>query len=115
MSPEEWRKGRRLSQDAVARLVGVRGRNPASTWSKWERGYREPPLAVVAKIEVLSDGLVDTRSWIKIQTKIGYTSITTEDGTVIVKSGVSGKTASGPTLEEALAELRRLETVGAAA
>ncbi len=44
-----------------------------------------------------------------------FTSITTADGTVIVRSTVTGKTASGRTLEEALAELRRLEAAGLAA
>nr|WP_292770375.1 YdaS family helix-turn-helix protein [Mesorhizobium sp.] len=43
-----------------------------------------------------------------------YTSITTEDGTVIVRDSVTGRTASGRTLEEALADLRRMDTREAA-
>jgi hypothetical protein len=37
-----------------------------------------------------------------------FTSITTADGTVIIRDIESGRTASGPTLAEAYAELRRL-------
>jgi len=38
----------------------------------------------------------------------GYTSITTPDGTVIVRDVATGRTATAKTLDDALAELRRL-------
>ncbi len=37
-----------------------------------------------------------------------YTHITTADGTVIIRDAQTGATASGPSLAEAYAELRRL-------
>ncbi|WP_050594050.1 hypothetical protein [Mesorhizobium sp. L2C067A000] len=40
-----------------------------------------------------------------------YTHITTADGTVIIRDIASGVTASGPSLAEAYAELRRLLAV----
>lgn len=43
-----------------------------------------------------------------------YTSITTADGTVIIRDITSGATASGPSLPEAYAELRRLLEMQAA-
>lgn len=67
MSPEQWRKANNLSQDAVARMIGLTGKNPARTWQRWESGERQPPLTVIAKIEVLSDGAVNTTSWIKLR------------------------------------------------
>lgn len=68
MSPEEWRRGRKLSQEALAKLLGLSGKNPARTWQRWERGDRQPPLSIIAKVETLSDGKVTTRSWIDVRT-----------------------------------------------
>lgn len=67
MSPEEWRRECGLSQEALARLLGISGKNPARTWQRWEIGDREPPLTVVEKIEALSDGRVNTAAWVKLQ------------------------------------------------
>lgn len=67
MSPMEWRKARKLSQADVARMLGIGGKNPAMTWHRWESGKREPPLSIVAKIEVLSDGKVNLLSWTKLR------------------------------------------------
>lgn len=67
MSPEDWRKSRNLSQDAIARLLGINGKNPATTWQRWESGKRQPPLTIVVKVETLSDGQVNARSWIDLR------------------------------------------------
>lgn len=67
MSPQEWRTGRGLSQDALAKLLGLSGKNPARTWQRWEVGDRQPPLSIIAKLEALSDGRVTTRSWIAVR------------------------------------------------
>lgn len=67
MSPEQWRKAKNFSQDQVARMIGLSGKNPARTWQRWESGERQPPLTVIAKIEVLSEGFVTTTSWIKLR------------------------------------------------
>lgn len=67
MSPEEWRRGRKLSQEALARLLGLSGKNPARTWQRWESGDRQPPLSIIAKVEALSDGRVTTRSWLDVR------------------------------------------------
>lgn len=63
MSPAHWRKDRRLSQRDAAILAGVSGKNPARTWNRWELGERQPPIRVVARIEVESEGRVSARAW----------------------------------------------------
>ncbi|MCF1744754.1 helix-turn-helix domain-containing protein [Paradevosia shaoguanensis] len=67
MSPLEWRTDQKLSQAAVAKMLGIVGKNPATTWQRWESGKREPPLSVVAKIEILSDGKVTLHSWTQLR------------------------------------------------
>lgn len=69
MSPEEWRAGRRLSQDALAKLLGIAGKNPARTWQRWESGIRQPPLSIIVKVEALSDGKVTAASWVAARQK----------------------------------------------
>jgi transcriptional regulator with XRE-family HTH domain len=63
MSPEEWRKDRGLSQEAMARVVGVSGKNPSRTWQRWESGEAQPPIRIIAKIDSLTDGKVNLQSW----------------------------------------------------
>ena len=67
MSPREWRAGKHLSLETLARLLGVEGRNPGRTFQRWEDGLLQPPLRVIAKLEVLSDGAVTTQSWIAVK------------------------------------------------
>lgn len=67
VSPKRWRQSKNLSLAAAARLVGVAGKNPASTWQRWENGANCPPLDVVEKIEVISDGVVTVRSWLSVR------------------------------------------------
>lgn len=74
MSPEEWRTGRKLSQDALAKLLGLSGQNPGRTWQRWERGERQPPLSIIAKVETLSDGKVTTRSWVEARARARATA-----------------------------------------
>lgn len=62
--PAQWRAQRNLSMAAVAEIIGLSGKNPARTWQRWENGEREPPLAIILKIEGLSGGQVTTASWV---------------------------------------------------
>lgn len=63
MTPRAWRKSNKMSQAEAADAVGVRGRNPARTWQRWESGECSPPVIVMAKIEKLSGGRVTLASW----------------------------------------------------
>ena len=69
MSPEQWRNSRGLSQSAMARVLGVSGKNPARTWQRWESGERQPPLKVIRKVETLTDGKVTMLSWIELRSE----------------------------------------------
>lgn len=63
ISPRDWRKGKGWSMAKVAAALGMRGKNPASTWCNWESGKCEPPISVVMKIEIMSDRQVTAASW----------------------------------------------------
>jgi len=65
--PSQWRAQSKLTMAAAAELVGIRGKNPARTWQRWEAGEREPPVAVMLKIEGLSDRQVDLSSWVAVR------------------------------------------------
>src|SRR5258707_219663 len=54
ITPKRWRLANRLSMAATAATVGVRGKNPARTWQRWENGECTPPLQVVVNIEELN-------------------------------------------------------------
>lgn len=62
--PAQWRALQKLSQDSVAKSLGIAGKNPARTWHRWESGERQPPLTIVLRIEAMSNGLVTTASWV---------------------------------------------------
>ena len=66
MSPADWRRETGLSQAAIAKLLGLDGKNPARTWQRYETGQREPGLAVIIAIERMSRGKVTARSWVKV-------------------------------------------------
>lgn len=63
MLPTEWREKAGLSQESVARCIGLAGINPARTWSRYERGERQPRADVIAAVERLSRGKVTASSW----------------------------------------------------
>jgi transcriptional regulator with XRE-family HTH domain len=63
MLPIEWRAQAGLSQDSVARFLGLAGRNPARTWSRYERGERQPRIDMIVAVEKLSKGKVTAKSW----------------------------------------------------
>lgn len=63
MLPIEWRTRAGLSQEHVAKCLGLSGRNPARTWSRYERGERQPRADVIAAVERLSRGKVTANSW----------------------------------------------------
>lgn len=67
ISPKEWRTGRGWSQAKAAAALGYGGRNPARVWHRWETGEGEPPLSVVVRVEILSDGQVTAASWFAVR------------------------------------------------
>lgn len=67
LSPQEWRKGIGFSMATLARLLGIEGSNPSRTWQRYENGEREPPLALVCKVEEMSKGTVTTASWVQVR------------------------------------------------
>ncbi|WP_103873968.1 helix-turn-helix domain-containing protein [Bosea lathyri] len=63
MLPIEWRTKAGLSQEHVAKCIGLAGLNPARTWSRYERGERQPRPDVIAAVEKLSRGKIKASSW----------------------------------------------------
>lgn len=68
-TPLAWRLSIDISQAEAATRVGVKGRNPARTWQRWERGEATPPIHVVVAVEVLSFGQVTAASWMKVRSQ----------------------------------------------
>lgn len=48
-------------------MLGIGGRNPARTWQRYETGASEPPLSLVVKLEMISEGQVNTSAWMHIR------------------------------------------------
>jgi len=65
MSPRQWRTATKLTLEEAAAAVGIRGKNPARTWQRWEVGDRAPPHLVVATVAKLSEGRVTIANWPK--------------------------------------------------
>ncbi|MDE4602484.1 hypothetical protein [Sinorhizobium meliloti] len=51
----------------IAMMLGIEGKNPSRTWQRYETGASEPPLSIVAKLELISDGAVSTSSWMHVR------------------------------------------------
>lgn len=67
LTPREWRLSEQRSLAAVAREIGVEGKNPARTYQRWEAGESDPPLKIVSAIESLSTGKVTFQSWVSLR------------------------------------------------
>lgn len=46
-------------------MLGIGGKNPSRTWQRYETGASQPPLSIVAKVEMISEGQVTTASWMQ--------------------------------------------------
>ncbi|WP_332304682.1 helix-turn-helix domain-containing protein [Rhizobium sp. GR12] len=62
-SPKSWRQQQKMTMAGVASMLGIKGKNPSRTWQRYETGEREPPVAVMAKLETISEGQVTTTAW----------------------------------------------------
>ncbi|WP_085032324.1 hypothetical protein [Ensifer aridi] len=51
----------------IASMLGIAGKNPSRTWQRYETGEREPPITIIAKLEMISDGSVNTASWMQVR------------------------------------------------
>ncbi|WP_046601634.1 hypothetical protein [Neorhizobium galegae] len=51
----------------IASMLGIAGKNPSRTWQRYETGEREPPIHIVARLEMISDGSVTTTSWMQVR------------------------------------------------
>ncbi|MCZ7494115.1 hypothetical protein O8B39_06370 [Agrobacterium rhizogenes] len=51
----------------IAMMLGIGGKNPSRTWQRYETGATEPPLSVVAKLEIISEGAVTTSAWMHVR------------------------------------------------
>jgi transcriptional regulator with XRE-family HTH domain len=65
--PKRWRQQREMTMAGVALMLGIVGKNPSRTWQRYENGEREPPISIVAKLEMISDGAVSTASWMQVR------------------------------------------------
>lgn len=66
-SPKRWRQQRKMTMAGVASMLGITGKNPSRTWQRYETGEREPPVSVMAKLEMISEGAVTTSSWMQVR------------------------------------------------
>lgn len=48
-------------------MLGIGGKNPSRTWQRYETGEREPPISVIARLEIISEGAVTTSSWMLVR------------------------------------------------
>lgn len=67
MLPIEWRRAMAISQADAAKLLGISGKNPASTWRRYEIGERQPRMSLVVEVERLSKGRVTSRCWAEVR------------------------------------------------
>ncbi|WP_322884028.1 hypothetical protein U8C35_17355 [Sinorhizobium medicae] len=51
----------------IASMLGIAGKNPSRTWQRYETGEREPPVSVIAKLEMISEGAVTSSSWMQVR------------------------------------------------
>ncbi|UDU18841.1 hypothetical protein [Sinorhizobium meliloti] len=52
---------------SIASMLGIAGKNPSRTWQRYETGEREPPITIIAKLEMISDGSVNSASWMQVR------------------------------------------------
>lgn len=51
----------------IASMLGIVGKNPSRTWQRYENGEREPPVSIIAKMEMISEGAVTSSSWMHVR------------------------------------------------
>ena len=51
----------------IAMMLGIEGKNPSRSWQRYETGATCPPITVVAKMEMISEGQVTSASWVAIR------------------------------------------------
>ncbi len=66
-APRKWRVAHGFSQAAIASRLGVKGRNPARTWQRWERGEAAPPVSIIVNVEKISRGEVTAADWLTVR------------------------------------------------
>jgi transcriptional regulator with XRE-family HTH domain len=67
LTPKRWRQQKQLSMAGIAAMLGIGGKNPARTWHRYETGISAPPISLVARVELISDGQVTTSSWMNVR------------------------------------------------
>lgn len=84
ITPRSWRIDQKLTLERAALLVGVRGKNPARTWQRWETGELEPPLDIVSAVSRVSGGTVNLESWRAVrQARLNAPSTPSPDSTAV--------------------------------
>lgn len=48
-------------------MLGISGKNAARTWQRYETGERVPPIDLLLRMEMISDGQVTTASWAQVR------------------------------------------------
>ena len=51
----------------IAMMLGMGGKNPSRTWQRYETGAAQPPISIVAKMEMISEGQITTASWLSVR------------------------------------------------
>ncbi|MNE65612.1 hypothetical protein D3C80_1611070 [compost metagenome] len=56
-----------MTMAGVATMLGIGGKNPSRTWQRYETGEREPPISIIARLEMISERSVTTTSWMLVR------------------------------------------------
>lgn len=56
-----------MTMAAIAMMLGIGGKNPARTCQRYETGAAEPPISLVAKLELITEGQVTSASWVSVR------------------------------------------------
>jgi transcriptional regulator with XRE-family HTH domain len=83
-NPKSWRELAGLTLEAVARTAGIKGKNPAATYRRYETGQNRCPEDVIEKIREMSSGLIGPEewhavraAWLKARPGVGHAALAT--------------------------------------
>jgi transcriptional regulator with XRE-family HTH domain len=67
LEPKVWRERAGLTLRDLAVKAGIRGKNPARTYDRYERGEQDCPPAVMEAVRIQSGGAVGAEQWLKVR------------------------------------------------
>ncbi len=56
-----------MTMAGAATMLGIGGKNAARTWQRYETGERAPPLELLVRMEMISEGQVTAGAWLQVR------------------------------------------------